>query len=84
VGLTARGCDLRALLDLYERAPRMAPYLMDLLVPQLRARVVATLPAFSPSMPLSFAAELLGFDTLREVSPCAHTTSLLHGLHVVL
>lgn len=59
--------DTGHLLSLYESAPRMAPYLMDPLLDRLRARLAAALSAFSPSVPLHFAAATLGFDTLRQV-----------------
>jgi len=56
------------LLELYDSAPRMAPYLLDRLLERLRARLAAALSAFSPSVPLTFVACALGFDTARQVA----------------
>ena len=65
--LTARAADAQALLDLYEGAPRMAPYLMDRLLERLRGTLAASFAAYQPSLPLGFVGAQLGFDTLSEV-----------------
>lgn len=69
------------LLELYDSAPRMAPYLMDRLLERLRARLAAALSAFSPSVPLTFVACALGFDTARQVTRSDPVLMALQKLH---
>ncbi|CAL8465200.1 g4735 [Coccomyxa elongata] len=80
VCLAAARSDTCHLLSLYESAPRMAPYLMDPLLDRLRARLAAALSAFSPSVPLHFAAATSGFDTLRQVGDFLESK----GFHALL
>eukprot|EP00899_Mesostigma_viride_P001207 jgi/Mesvir1/11087/Mv02461-RA.1 len=57
-----RGGDYCSFFRLYACAPRMAPYLMDALVPRMRARALrAMLRGYFPSLPLAFVARSLGF-----------------------
>ena len=87
VCLVAQRGDPRQLLGLYGGAPRMAPYMMDRLLERMRAQVAATFSAFRPSLPLTFAAAQLCYDTLEEVraTPCAAFAQeeglLKSGLH---
>lgn len=66
-------------MSLYGSAPRMAPYLMDQLLPRVRAAGLATiLVAYCPTrLPLDWMMVQLGFaeDQMQEVSPvccCGH------------
>ncbi|PSC70843.1 leukocyte receptor cluster member 8-like protein [Micractinium conductrix] len=54
-------------LRLYEGAPRMAPYLMDLLLGALRRRAYSTvLSSFQPSVPLASLSGWFGFSKRKE------------------
>ncbi|KAL4424356.1 hypothetical protein ABPG75_001657 [Micractinium tetrahymenae] len=56
-------------LRLYEGAPRMAPYLMDLLLAKLRGRAYSTvLSAFQPSIPLAALSGWFGFAKKKEAA----------------
>jgi SAC3 family protein LENG8/THP3 len=52
--------DYVGFLRLYDGAPRMAPYLMDLLLERMRPRVYAAVLAAYDSVPLRALASLMG------------------------
>ena len=57
----ARAGDAAALAAAYDDAPRMAPYLMDKLVPSTRCAAAGRIvSAFRPALPLTTAARWLG------------------------
>ncbi|KAH7619649.1 hypothetical protein Ndes2526B_g06631 [Nannochloris sp. 'desiccata'] len=65
--------DYVALLKLYDNAPRMAPYLLDLLVEKTRSRTYSTVLAAyggstSSGLPLSQVAVWLGFAKRKEAA----------------
>lgn len=56
-------------MRMYKDAPRMTPYLMDLLLAKLRVRAYQTvLAAFIPSVPLSALANWFGFQQKKEAA----------------
>jgi hypothetical protein len=63
-----RSGDFVGFVAAYGSAPRMAPYLLDGLLPRVRARALRTIAAaYAPlPLPLSSLAEMLGFDTPEE------------------
>jgi hypothetical protein len=52
---------------MFDNAPRMSPYLMDALLPRVRAKgLVAALTAYRPGCPLSCLARQLGFTDVGQ------------------
>lgn len=63
------GGDFVRFMQLYLEAPRMAPYLMDLLLPKMRIKAYNTvLAAFLPSVPLAALAGWFGFTKRKEAA----------------
>ncbi|KAL4431998.1 hypothetical protein ABPG77_000265 [Micractinium sp. CCAP 211/92] len=62
-------CNVVRFLRLYEGAPRMVPYLLDLLLAKLRGRAYgAVLSAFQPSIPLASLSGWFGFAKRKEAA----------------
>lgn len=66
--------DYVGFMKLYQTAPRMAPYLMDLLIAKLRGRGYGVLlSAYLPSLPLMTLGGWLGFDNRKQAAAfCGH------------
>ena len=64
-----RSCNYQSFMELYATAPRMAPYLMDLWLPRIRAATLKVLLlAYRPTaLPMTFVASCLGFEGIKEV-----------------
>eukprot|EP00887_Chlorella_sp_A99_P006745 scaffold3.g6745.t1 len=61
--------DYVGFMKLYQTAPRMAPYLMDLLIAKLRGRGYGVLlSAYLPSLPLMTLGGWLGFDNRKQAA----------------
>lgn len=55
-------------VSFYEDAPRMCPYLMDILAPKLQQRgLSAMVKAYLPTVPIDFVMQQLGVDSPNEV-----------------
>lgn len=59
--------DAATFVHMFDNAPRMSPYLMDALLPRVRATgLVAALTAYRPGCPLSCLARQLGFTDVGQ------------------
>jgi hypothetical protein len=55
-------------VSLYEGAPRMCPYLMDILAPKLQVNGMSTMiKAYLPTLPVQFIMLQLGVNNPLEV-----------------